>query len=262
MSSEQMRTQAPVIPGLLRDKVAIITGASRGIGAETARAFSRAGATVVLAARNPEALESLRDELRTQGAEALAVATDVTDPAAVESLVEQTVSKYGRLDAAFNNAGGGHMPVALHEIAIDDFDRLISLNLRGVFLSMKYEIAAMLQTGGGSIVNMSSTAGLRGARGLGDYVAAKHGVVGLTQAAALDYAARDVRVNAVAPGPILNDRMASLSDEQRLPIGQSVPMGRIGRAEEVAATVLWLCSDFASFVTGVTLPIDGGQKAQ
>jgi len=245
---------------LLEDKVAIITGASRGIGAAAARAFARAGATVALAARDEQAMASVAQEIVAAGGRALVVPTDVGDPASVEHLIGRTLEAYGRLDVAFNNAGDTHMPAPLADIPIDDFDRVLGVNLRGVFLAMKYEIPAML-AGGGAIVNMASTAGLNGVRGMAAYVAAKHGIVGLTKSAALDYAPRNIRVNAVAPGPILNDRISRLSTERRAPIISAVPLGRIGMPEEVGALAVWLCSDQAGFLTGAVVPIDGGRLA-
>ncbi|HEX9039224.1 MAG TPA: SDR family NAD(P)-dependent oxidoreductase [Ktedonobacterales bacterium] len=248
-------------PGLLRDKVAIITGASRGIGASAARVFTAAGAAVVLAARSERPLTTLAEELRATGARAIAVPTDVGDPDAVARLVERAVSAFGRLDAAFNNAGDGHMPAPLADLGVEDFDRAVRGSLRGVFLAMKYEIPALLARGGGAIVNMSSTAGAQGVRGMAAYAAAKHGVIGLTESAALDYGARGLRVNAIAPGPILTERLAALTDEQRAPVVRAVPLGRAGLPEEVAALAAWLCSDQASFITGATIPIDGGRLA-
>ena len=248
--------------GLLDGKVAIITGASRGIGAATARVFRQAGASVVLAARDGDALAGVAAEIEQAGGEALIVPTDVGDPASVEALVRTTLSTFGRLDVAFNNAGSGHMPTPLADLDLADFDRALRVSLAGVFLSMKYEIPAMLEAGGGAIVNMSSEAGLTGVRGMGGYVAAKHGVIGLTRTAALDYADGNIRVNAVAPGPILTHRMPALSDEQRSAIARTVPLSRLGNPAEVAATVAWLCSDLAAFVTGATVPIDGGRLVQ
>lgn len=253
-----MTTPTPTNPDLT-GKVAIITGASRGIGAAAVRTFAVAGATVVLAARDEHALAAVAEDISASGGQALAVPTDVGDPASVERLVAQTLDACGRLDAAFNNAGDGHMPAPLADVAVDDFDRAVRVNLRGVFLCMKYEIPAMLESGGGAIVNMSSTAGLNGVRGITGYVAAKHGIIGLTKVAALDYAARNIRVNAVAPGPIRTDRISRLSEEAREPIVRAVPMGRIGRPEEVGALAAWLCSDQAGFITGATIPIDGGR---
>jgi NAD(P)-dependent dehydrogenase (short-subunit alcohol dehydrogenase family) len=253
-----MTTPIPTAPDL-RGKVAIITGPSRGIGAAAAHTFAAAGATVVLAARDEQALAAVAEDIVASGGQALAVPTDVGDPASVERLVAQTLDVYGRLDAAFNNAGDGHMPTPLAHVAVDDFDRVVRVNLKGVFLCMKYEIPAMLKGGGGSIVNMSSTAGLRGVRGIASYVASKHGIIGLTKVAALDYAAHNIRVNAVAPGPIRTERISQLSEEVREPIVRAVPLGRIGQPEEVGALAAWLCSDQAGFITGATIPIDGGR---
>jgi NAD(P)-dependent dehydrogenase (short-subunit alcohol dehydrogenase family) len=243
--------------GLLEDKVAIITGASRGIGTATARAFAAAGATVVLAARNTSELDAVAGEIAASGVEALAV----PNPDDVQTLVDRTLKRYGRLDAAFNNAGYGHQPVPLAELAIDHFDQVTAVNLRGVFLAMKFEIAAMLETGGGAIVNMSSTAGLRGVKGIAAYVACKHAIVGLTQSAALDYAREGIRVNAVAPGPIASHRLAQLPEQTRAEIAARVPVGHLGDPKEVAATVTRLSSAQASFITGAVIPIDGGKTA-
>jgi NAD(P)-dependent dehydrogenase (short-subunit alcohol dehydrogenase family) len=215
----------------------------------------------MLAARDEHALAAVAEDIRASGGRVLAVPTDVGDPASVERLVAQALDAYGRLDAAFNNAGDGHMPTPLADVALDDFDRAVRVNLRGVFLCMKYEIPAMLKSGGGAIVNMSSTAGLRGVRGIAGYVAGKHGIIGLTKVAALDYATRNIRVNAVAPGPILTDRLAALEERGRQQVASAVPMGRLGRPEEVAATVAWLLSDHASFISGETISIDGGRLA-
>lgn len=254
--------QGATIPNdLLAGKVAIITGASRGIGAVSARVFAAAGATVALAARDEQALETVAAQIRETGARALAAPTDVGDAAAVERLIQRTLDTYGRLDAAFNNAAGTHMPTPLADLSVEDFDRVMHSGLRGVFLSMKYEIPAMLASGGGAIVNMSSTAGALGVRGMSVYSGVKHGVLGLTKSAALDYAARGIRVNAIAPGPIMNDRLRALDEQQLGRVASAVPMARLGQPEEVAVTAAWLCSDLASFITGATLSIDGGRLA-
>lgn len=247
---------------ILEGRVAIITGASRGIGAATSRAFAAAGAAVALAARDEAALASLADQLLAGGGRAIAVPTDVADPASVERLVDRTVGAFGRLDLAFNNAaGGGQRPTPLADLPVDAYDSAITITLRGVFLSMRYEIPAMLEAGGGVIVNMSSTAGLEGVGGLAGYVSAKHGVIGLTKTAALDYADRNLRVNALAPGPILTDNLERAGEDAQRLAALAMPMRRIGRPEEVAAAVVWLCSDQAAFITGATLPIDGGKLA-
>jgi NAD(P)-dependent dehydrogenase (short-subunit alcohol dehydrogenase family) len=246
---------------LLAGKAAIVTGASRGIGATTARAFAAAGAAVVLAARTEPEIDDVAAEIISAGGEAVAVATDVTDPSAVQRMVQRALTAYGRLDVAFNDAGEGHMPTPLAELALEDFHRALAVNVTGVFLAMKYEIAAMLAGGGGAIVNMSSTAGLRGVPGIAGYVAGKHAILGLTRVAALDYAHKNIRVNAVAPGPIDSHRLKQLPDEQRAGIAAGVPLGRLGEPEEIAGTVTWLCSQEASFVSGETITIDGAKLA-
>jgi NAD(P)-dependent dehydrogenase (short-subunit alcohol dehydrogenase family) len=249
-------------PLALAGRVAVVTGASRGIGATTARAFAAAGATVVLAARDEARLAALAAEINAQGGRALAVATDVADATSVERLVARTVEAFGRLDIAFNNAaGGGHGPMPLADVPIEAYDSALAVTLRGTFLCLKYEIPAILAAGGGAIVNMSSTAGVDAVGGLAGYVSAKHGVIGLTKVAALDYAERGIRINAVAPGPILTDHLVQAGEEMQRRAGMAMPMRRIGRADEVASAVVWLCSDAASYITGVTLPIDGGKLA-
>jgi NAD(P)-dependent dehydrogenase (short-subunit alcohol dehydrogenase family) len=189
------------------------------------------------------------------------VATDVRDPGSVRNLVDEAIAAYGRLDAAFNNASDGPLPAPLADIDVDEFDRGIATNIRGTFLGMKYQIPAMLAGDGGAIVNMASTAGVNGTANLAAYVAGKAGIIGLTKVAALDYADQGVRVNVVAPGPILTHHLAAAGPEAQRMAGQSTPMRRTGTAGEVAQTVLWLCSPQASFITGAVIPIDGGQLA-
>jgi NAD(P)-dependent dehydrogenase (short-subunit alcohol dehydrogenase family) len=246
---------------LLENKVAIVTGASRGIGAAAARAFAAAGATVVLAARSTRDLNDIAAQIIADGGSALALPTDVGDPAAAERLVQRTVDGFGRLDAAFNNAGYGHMPTPLADLALDDFDTTLRVNARGIFLMMRHQIPAMLAAGGGAIVNMSSTAGLAGAPGMAAYSAAKHAIIGLTETAALDYGKQGIRVNAIAPGPILTHNLARADDATRERIGSHLPLHRLGLPGEVAAAAVWLCSGQASFITGATIPIDGGKLA-
>jgi NAD(P)-dependent dehydrogenase (short-subunit alcohol dehydrogenase family) len=256
-----MTTQDTTQRQPLAGKVALVAGASRGIGAATARAFAQAGAAVAVAARDKAALDEVAGRIRAEGGQALAVPADVGDAASVEQLVEQTVAAFGRLDAAFNNASDGPPPTPLADIEPEDFDRAIRTNIRGTFLGMKYQIRAMLRNGGGAIVNMASLAGIQGITNLAGYVAGKTGIIGLTKVAALDYADRGIRVNVVAPGPILTEHLRAAGEEAQRLAGQSTPMRRVGRADEVAATVVWLCSDQSSFVTGITVPIDGGQSA-
>jgi NAD(P)-dependent dehydrogenase (short-subunit alcohol dehydrogenase family) len=252
-------TASPLVP--FSGKVALIAGASRGIGAVTARSFADAGAAVVLAARDRQALDSVAESIRAAGGRALAVPSDVGDASSMENLVQQALRAFGRLDAAFNNATDGPLPAPLAEIDAADFDRGIRTNIRGTFLGMKYQIPAMLQSGGGAIVNMASVAGLYGIANLAAYVAGKAGIIGLTKAAALDYADQGIRVNVVAPGPILTHHLERAGAEAQRQAAAATPMRRIGLATEVAVTVLWLCSDQASFITGATVPIDGGQFA-
>jgi NAD(P)-dependent dehydrogenase (short-subunit alcohol dehydrogenase family) len=243
-------------------KVALVTGASRGIGAAVARAFRSAGARVAIVARDAEALDRLADELGGSDGHALAIPADVSDPEAVAQMVERVIAQLGRLDFACNNAaGGGHPPTPLADVPIEAFDSGLAVNLRGVFLSMREEIPAIVRSGGGAIVNMSSTAGLQAVGGLASYVAAKHGVEGITRVAALDYAGLGVRVNAVAPGPILTDNLTRAGAAAQQAAATAMPLQRVGQPEEVAAAVVWLCSEAAGFITGTTLTIDGGKLA-
>jgi len=251
-----------VMPDLpMSGRVALVAGASRGIGAATAEAFAAAGAAVVLGARDMQALESVAAHIESQGGRAIAVRTDVADVDSMRNLVDQGLAAYGRLDAAFNNAAGGPMPAPLADIDPEEFDVGIATHIRGTFLGMKFQIPAMLRTGGGAIVNMASVAGLSGTANLAAYVAGKAGIIGLTKVAALDYADQGIRVNVVAPGPILTYHLEAAGPQAQRLAGLSTPMRRTGTVEEVAQTVLWLCSGQSSFITGAVIPIDGGQSA-
>ena len=245
----------------MRGKVALVAGASKGIGAAAAEAFASAGAAVVLAARSDEALESVASGIRARGGDAMPVRADVSDVDSVRNLVERTMSAYGRLDAAFNNASAGPLPAPLAEVDPAEFDVGIATNIRGTFLGMKFQIPAMLDSGGGSIVNMASIAGLNATANLAAYVAGKSGIIGLTKVAALDYADHGIRANVLAPGPILTYHLEAAGPEAQRLAGLSTPMRRTGSAAEVADVVLWLCSDRSSFVTGTVIPVDGGQAA-
>jgi NAD(P)-dependent dehydrogenase (short-subunit alcohol dehydrogenase family) len=246
---------------LMQGRVALVAGASKGIGAATAEAFATAGASVVLASRDITALESVANRITGRGGQATAIRADVSDEDSMRHLVDQTVRTYGRLDAAFNNAADGPMPAPLADIDTGEFDRGIAVHIRGTFLSMKFQIPAMLRSGGGTIVNMASVAGLTGTANLAAYVAGKAGIIGLTKVAALDYADQGIRVNVVAPGPILTYHLEAAGPEAQRLAGLSTPMRRTGTATEVAQAVLWLCSPQSSFVTGAVIPIDGGQNA-
>jgi NAD(P)-dependent dehydrogenase (short-subunit alcohol dehydrogenase family) len=245
---------------LLADKVVIVTGASRGIGAAAARFFADEGAAVVVAARDERALRSVVAEITESGGEAHAVTTAVSDANAVERMVAAAVDRYGRLDGAFNNAGEGHRPTLLADLAVDDFDRMLAVNLRGLFLCLRAELAEL--DSGGAVVNMTSSAGLSGAPGMGAYTAAKHGVVGLTKTAALDYGPKGIRVNAVAPGPILTEGgIGAAPAEVQRQVAQMLPLKRLGAAVDVARVAAFLLSDAAAFVNGAVVPIDGGKLA-
>jgi NAD(P)-dependent dehydrogenase (short-subunit alcohol dehydrogenase family) len=245
----------------MRDRVALVAGASKGIGAATAEAFAAAGAAVVLGARDTAALETVADRIRSRGGQALAVGLDVTDAGSMRHAVDQALSAFGRLDAAFNNATAGPLPAPLADIDPGEFDVGIATNIRGTFLGMKYQIPAMLRTGGGAIVNMASIAGVNGTANLAAYVAGKAGIIGLTKVAALDYADQGIRVNVVAPGTILTYHLEAAGPQAQRFAAQATPMRRIGSTSEVAQAVLWLCSDQSSFITGTVMPIDGGLAA-
>src|SRR6195256_4834894 len=247
------------------NKVALVTGAASGMGLATAKAFAEAGAAVALADVNEAALRSAADDLVAAGHKAIGIRCDVADEAEVAAMVEQTVSTFGRLDAAFNNAGIQSPAVETADVSGDVFDRINAINLRGVWSCMKYELLQMREQGSGAIVNCSSLGGLVGVPGRAAYHAAKHGVLGLTSSAALEYAPRGIRINAVCPGTIATPMVTDMIDKGELDRDAAIadqPINRLGEPEEIAAAVLWLCSPGASFVVGVALPVDGGYTAR
>lgn len=246
-------------------QVAFVTGAGAGMGAATARAFANASAAVAVVDRDGEGAARLADELTGLGHRALGIGCDVSDEGQVADAVRQTVRAFGRLDMAFNNAGIMLPPVDAAEETAEAFDRIVAVNLRGVWASMKHELVPMRAQGSGSIVNCSSLGGLVGGAGRATYHATKHGVIGQTKSVALQYGPHGVRVNAVCPGTILTpmvEQMTARGELDQEVLAAGVPLGRLGRAEEIAAAVLWLCSDGASYVTGVALPVDAGYTAQ
>lgn len=245
---------------MLENKVALVTGGTSGIGRATAIAFGKAGAKVVLSGRRDAEGEKTARLIRETGAECLYIHSDVTNEAEVRASIEKTIATYGRLDCAFNNAGIESPFKPLHEQSIEHFDTIMSINVRGLFLCMKYEIQQMLNQGAGAIVNSSSTVGLIGYPGNSPYTASKHAVMGLTKSAALDYAKQGIRINAVNPGAIATEmieRLGFTADD----VAPIVPIGRIGQATEIARVVVFLCSDAASYITGQPLVIDGGYTA-
>jgi NAD(P)-dependent dehydrogenase (short-subunit alcohol dehydrogenase family) len=244
-----------------RDKVALVTGADSGIGFAAVKAFAEGGAAVVLASRNEEALQARAKELTALGHKALAVRCDVADERQVAALVERTVSAFGRLDAAFNNAGVQSPIAETADASGEEFDRVIAINLRGIWTCMKYELLQMRTQGSGAIVNTSSLGGIVGIAGRAAYHASKHGVLGLTKSSALEYAARGIRINAVCPGIIDTPMVASMKtteSEAMKELMKEVPIARLGAPEEIASAVLWLCSPAASYVIGHALVVDGG----
>jgi NAD(P)-dependent dehydrogenase (short-subunit alcohol dehydrogenase family) len=245
-------------------QVALVTGAGSGMGLVTAQAFAAAGAAVVLADIDEAALGAATDALTAAGHDAIGVRCDVSDEAQAAAAVQQAVARFGRLDMAFNNAGIQVPPSDAADETAENFDRVNAINLRGVWTAMKHELGQMRQQGSGAIVNCSSLGGLVGLPTRAAYHASKHGVIGLTKSAAMEYAPRGVRINAVCPGtidtPMVTDMLASQPDAMA-EIMKEQPIGRLGRSEEIAAAVLWLCSPGASFVIGVALPVDGGFTA-
>jgi len=243
-------------------KVALVTGAGSGLGLATAKAFAESGASVVLADYNEKSARATAEELVASGHKALAIRCDVSDDEQVEAMVHQTVTTFGRLDAAYNNAGIQNVLADTADTTAEDYDRVMGVNLRGVWSCMKFELQQMRKQGSGTIVNCSSLGGLVGGAERGIYHAAKHGVLGFTKSAALEYAARNIRINAICPGLIqtpMSDQMVAAGQGEALKaLEKMIPMARVGRPEEIANAVLWLCSDAASYVTGQSISVDGG----
>jgi NAD(P)-dependent dehydrogenase (short-subunit alcohol dehydrogenase family) len=244
-------------------KVALVTGAASGLGYATAKAFVESGAAVTLADVNEKEVQAVAKGLADKGFKTLAVRCDVSQDAEVEQMIKQTVAKFGRLDAAYNNAGIQNVLAETADSPRDDYDRVMGVNLRGVWSCMKFELQVMREQGSGAIVNCSSLGGLIGGNQRGTYHAAKHGVIGFTKSAALEYATRGIRVNDVCPGMIqtpMSDKMIAEGQGEELGkmLKTFVPMKRLGRPEEIADAVLWLCSDAASYITGQSISVDGG----
>lgn len=246
---------------LFSGKVAIVTGGSSGIGRASAIAFAREKAMVVVASRREDEGQETVRLIKEAGSDGFFVKTDVAKEADVKAMVEKTIQAYGRLDYAFNNAGIEQLPTPLVEQTEETFDKVMNINVKGVWLSMKYQIPQMLKNGGGAIVNMSSVAGLIGTPTLSIYVASKHAVLGLTKSIALEYAKSGIRVNAVCPGYIQTEMVERFDRQMQEQMVQMHPIGRAGQPEEIAEAVVWLCSDKASFVTGHSLTLDGGYVA-
>lgn len=248
---------------IFQDKVAIVTGGSFGIGKAAAIAFANRGAKVVIAdwVEDKETLETIR----SSGGDAFFIKCDISKNDEVKKMIDRAIVQYGRIDYAFNNAGIEGLSAPTHECTDENWEKVIAVNLKGVWLCMKYEIPQMLKQGKGAIVNNASIAGLVGFQNIPAYVASKHGVIGLTKNAALEYAKLGIRVNAVCPGVIktpMIDRFTGKSKEVEKQFEGMEPVGRLGQPEEVAEAVMWLCSDASSFVTGDALPVDGGWTAQ
>ena len=249
--------------GLVEGKAVLVTGAASGIGRAAALAFAREGGRVAVADRNGDGARSTVDQIRERGGEAFAITNDVSDQAQVQAMIAEVVAKFGRLDCAFNNAGIITSSAPFADIPDNEWTENLAVNLTGVRFCMKHEILAMRgQGGGGAIINTSSGAGLKGSLMAGAYVAAKHGVIGITRTAAMDYARDGIRVNAICPGFIQTPMTEwVIQGGRELDVASLCPIGRVGQPEDIAEAALWLASDRTSFITGVVLPVDGGFMA-
>lgn len=252
------------VSGRLEGKICLVAGASSGMGRQTALAAGYQGATVIAAARRIELCAEIAAEINGQGGTAIALAFDGTDPQSVQALLEDIGRRYGKLDCAFNNLGStiGNSPV--HETDLDRWHQALAINLSAPFYLMKYEVPLLRAAGGGSIINNSSTAGIKGIKDMADYSAAKWGLIGLTRSAALDYAADQIRINAIAPGIIETEKFETF--KARMPtifetMLETTPIGHFGKMQDIAATVTWLMSDEARYITGTTICVDGGRTA-
>ena len=245
-------------PHRFSDKVAFVTGAASGIGRATAVAFATEGARVAILDLTENALSETADAVRNAGAQVLTIACDVSKPKQVEAAIRQVIETFGRLDIAFNNAGVENKAAPVAEIELDEWDRILDINLRGTFVCMKHELAQMVRQGSGVIVNTSSGAGVRGVAGGASYAASKHAIIGLTKSAALDYAKQNIRVNAILPGNIETPMMDRFTNGDIQKAIDLEPVGRLGKPEEIAHAVLWMSADLGGFVTGAAISVDGG----
>lgn len=245
-------------PDRFTGKAVLITGAASGIGRAAAVAFAAEGARVAILDRSEEALQETAEAVKAAGGEMLSIACDVSAPDQVEAAVARTVETFGRLDIAFNNAGVENKAASVHEIELAEWDRILGINLRGVFVCMKHELAQMVEQGGGVVINTSSGAGIRGVAGGAAYAASKHAIIGLTRSAALDYAKQNIRVNAVLPGNVETPMMDRFTGGDIQKAIDLEPVGRLGKPEEIAEAVLWMASDLGRFVTGAATVVDGG----
>jgi NAD(P)-dependent dehydrogenase (short-subunit alcohol dehydrogenase family) len=245
-------------PDRFTDKIVLVTGAANGIGRAAAIAFATEGARVAILDRTEDGLKKTEAAVKRVGGEVMPIVCDVSLPEQVEAAIKQVTERYGRLDVAFNNAGVENKAAPLHEIELEEWDRILGINLRGTFMCMKHEIAQMVRQGGGVVVNTSSGAGICGVAGGAAYAASKHAIIGMTKSAALDYAKQNIRVNAVLPGNIETPMMDRFTGGDIQKAIDLEPVGRLGKPEEIAESVLWMSSDLGGFITGSTIVVDGG----